>query len=173
MNNLLQIAAPINYVRNHDDIGWAMSDEILASVGENPQSHRCFLNEFYTGQFPGSFARGAIFQFNPITGDARITGTTASLAGLEQALETGDEQEIELAIRRIMLLYGLVMARGGIPLIYMGDELGLLNDTSYLQDPDKTDDSRWMHRPVMDWTIAAHRHDMETVEGRIFNAWLS
>lgn len=163
-------AAPINYVRNHDDIGWAMSDEILASVGENPQSHRRFLNEFYTGQFPGSFARGAFFQFNPNTDDARISGTTASLAGLEQALETGDEQAIELAIRRIMLLYGLVMARGGIPLIYMGDELGLLNDTSYLQDPDKTDDSRWMHRPDMDWTIAAHRHDTETVEGRIFNA---
>lgn len=163
-------AAPINYVRNHDDIGWAMSDEILAAVGENPQAHRCFLNEFYTGRFPGSFARGAFFQFNPSTGDARISGTTASLAGLEQALETGDEQAITLAVHRIVLLYGLAMARGGIPLIYMGDELGLRNDTSYLQDPDKVADSRWMHRPAMDWSKAAHRHDMGTVEGRIFNA---
>ncbi len=163
-------AAPINYVRNHDDIGWAMSDEILAAVGENPQAHRHFLNEFYTGQFPGSFARGVFFQFNPNTGDARISGTTASLTGLQQALEANDEQSIELAINRIMLLSGLVMARGGIPLIYMGDELGLRNDTGYLQDPDKAADSRWMHRPTMDWSKAALRHDMRTVEGRIFNA---
>lgn len=100
----------------------------------------------------------------------RVSGTTASLAGLEQALETGDEQAITLAVHRIVLLYGLAMARGGIPLIYMGDELGLRNDTSYLQDPDKVADSRWMHRPAMDWSKAAHRHDMGTVEGRIFNA---
>jgi len=80
-------AAPINYVRNHDDIGWAMKDEDLAAIGEDPFLHRQFLNEFYTGRFPGSFARGTFFQFNPRTGDARISGTTASLAGLEQALE--------------------------------------------------------------------------------------
>ena len=52
----------------------------------NGQDHRRFLNDFYTGRFPGSFARGLPFQENPKTGDARISGTCASLAGVEKAL---------------------------------------------------------------------------------------
>jgi len=166
---LLLGAAPINYVRNHDDIGWAMSDEVLADNGEDPQAHRRFLNDFYTGRFPGSFARGDYFQLNERTGDARISGTTASLAGLEQALEADDDVEVDLAIRRILLLYGLVLARGGIPLIYMGDELGMLNDPNYLQDPEKARDSRWLHRPAMDWIKAERRHDPGSIEGRLFS----
>ncbi len=165
---LLLGSAPLNYVRNHDDIGWAMADEDLAAIGEDPFPHRQFLNEFYTGRFPGSFARGGFFQFNPDTGDARITGTTASLAGLEQALEDQDQPAIDLAIRRILLLHSVIMARGGIPLIYMGDEVGLLNDTAYLQDPEKANDSRWMHRPRMDWAKVARRNDPNSVEGRLF-----
>jgi len=166
--SLLLGAAPINYVRNHDDIGWAMSDEDLAAIGENPSLHRQFLNEFYTGSFPGSFARGTFFQFNPKTGDARVCGTTASLAGLDQALESGDELAIDLAIRRILLLHSLIMARGGIPLIYMGDEVGLINDDTYLQDPEKAHDSRWLHRPRMDWAKVDRRLDPHSVEGRLF-----
>ncbi len=165
---LLLGAAPLNYVRNHDDIGWAMADEDLAAIGEDPFLHRQFLNEFYIGRFPGSFARGGFFQFNPDTGDARITGTTASLAGLEQALEDQDQPAIDLAIRRILLLHSVIMARGGIPLIYMGDEVGLLNDSAYLQDPEKANDSRWMHRPRMDWAKVDRRHDPDAVEGRLF-----
>lgn len=161
-------AAPLNYARNHDDIGWAMANEDLAAIGEDPTLHRQFLNEFYTGRFPGSFARGEYFQFNPRTNDARICGTTASLAGLEQALENQDETAIDLAIRRILLLHSLIMARGGIPLIYMGDEVGLLNDTSYLQDPEKAKDSRWLHRPRMDWAKVDKRHDPHSIEGRLF-----
>ena len=165
---LLLGSAPLNYVRNHDDIGWAMADEDLAAIGEDPFLHRQFLNEFYIGRFPGSFARGGFFQFNPDTGDARITGTTASLAGLEQALEDQDQPAIDLAIRRILLLHSVIMARGGIPLIYMGDEVGLLNDSAYLQDPEKANDSRWMHRPRMDWAKVDRRHDPDAVEGRLF-----
>jgi len=170
---LLLGAAPINYVRNHDDIGWAMGDEDLTAVGENPFLHRQFLNEFYTGQFHDSFARGALFQFHPETGDARICGTTASLAGLEQALENQDEPAIDLAIRRILLLHSIIMARGGIPLIYMGDEIGLLNDSSYLQDAEKANDNRWLHRPRMDWTKVEKRHDLHSVEGRLFSGLLN
>jgi amylosucrase len=166
---LLLGATAIHYVRCHDDIGWAMTDAMLAEIGEDPRAHRRFLNDFYTGRFPGSFARGDYFQFNPRTGDTRISGSTASLAGLEQALETGDEAAIDLAIRRILLLHGLVLGRAGIPLIYMGDELGLLNDWSYRDDPEKAHDSRWLHRPPMDWDKAARRHDPTSVEGRLFN----
>lgn len=170
--SLLLGAAPINYVRNHDDIGWAMADEDLAAIGEDPFLHRRFLNDFFTGRYAESFARGTYFQFVPETGDARISGTTASLAGLEQAVESQDEPAIDLAIRRILMLHSIIMARGGIPLIYMGDEVGLLNDDSYLQDPEKRLDSRWLHRPQMDWAKAARRHDAQAVEGRLFSGLL-
>lgn len=162
----------ITYVRNHDDIGWAVTDEDAAAVGENGFLHRQFLNQFYDGTFPGSFAKGELFQYNPVTQDARISGTTASLAGLEQALARQDEREIDLAVRRILLLHSVIMTYGGIPLIYMGDELGLLNDHSYLSDSVKAEDNRWMHRPPMDWVKAKRRHDPTTVVGRIYKGLL-
>ncbi|RKT47343.1 alpha-amylase family glycosyl hydrolase [Thiocapsa rosea] len=165
---LLLGATAIHYVRCHDDIGWGMSDETLREIGEDPTAHRHFLNDFYTGRFPGSFARGAYFQFDPASGDARISGTTASLAGLERAIEIGDPAEIDLAVSRILLLYGLILGRAGIPLIYMGDEIGMLNDPSYRDDPEQAHDSRWLHRPRMDWTKAERRHDPRSLEGRLF-----
>ncbi len=72
----------VNYVRCHDDIGWTFDDGDAAALGINGYDHRRFLNEFYTGRFAGSFARGLPFQENPRTGDARISGSLASLAGL-------------------------------------------------------------------------------------------
>jgi amylosucrase len=162
----------ITYIRNHDDIGWAITDEDAAAVGENGFLHRQFLNNFYNGTFPSSFAKGAFFQYNPVTQDARISGTTASLAGLESALAKKDNYEIDLAIRRILLLHSIIMSYGGIPLIYMGDELGLFSDRSYLSDPAEAEDSRWMHRPLMDWTKAACRHDPTSIIGRIYQGML-
>ncbi|AFY55563.1 glycosidase [Rivularia sp. PCC 7116] len=164
--------APINYLRNHDDIGWAMTDRALETVGENGFLHRQFLNQFYSGNFDGSFAKGSLFQFNPETKDARITGTTASLCGLEKALAIGDENEIDLAVRRILLMHSIIFGFGGIPVIHMGDELGLLNDLSYMNDETKATDNRWMHRPSMDWDKAKLRHDNNTIEGRIFQGLL-
>ena len=120
-------------------------------------AHRRFLNDFYSGRFPRSFARGALFQENEATGDARISGSTASLCGIEDALERGDDAALEAGIRRLVLLYSVVYSFGGIPLLYMGDELALRNDTGYLADPERAPDNRWMHRPPMDWTAAARR----------------
>lgn len=158
----------VNYVRVHDDIGWTFSDEDAASLGINGFDHRRFLNAFYSGRFPGSFARGLPFQENPRTGDARISGTLASLAGLEKALQEDNPAEIELAVRRILLLHSVILSIGGIPLIYLGDEVGTLNDYSYRSDPAKAKDSRWVHRPFADWTgRMARRNDAATIEGRI------
>ena len=161
-------SAWVTYVRCHDDIGWAITDENAAAVGESGYGHRQFLSDWYSGNFATSFARGEVFQFNPLTRDRRISGMTASLAGLEIALEAGDPHLVDLAIRRILLLYSLIFAYGGIPLIYMGDELGLLNDRSYLADPAKAEDNRWLHRPPMNWDLAAQRHDGRSVPGRIW-----
>lgn len=158
----------VNYVRCHDDIGWTFSDEDAARLGINAYDHRQFLNAFYTGRFAGSFARGLPFQENPKTGDARISGTSASLAGLEKASLSQEDDEVELAIRRIILLYGVVLTLGGIPLIYLGDEIGALNDYSYLQDQSKAQDSRWVHRPFSDDEKLALRHNPNAVEGKIY-----
>jgi amylosucrase len=162
----------VNYVRCHDDIGWVFSDEDIESMGLNARQHRQFLNRFYTGRFEGSFARGAPFQENPLTGDARISGTCASLAGLEKALADNDQPETDLAIRRILLLHGIIMMIGGIPLIYLGDEIGMLNDYDYDKDPAKIGDSRWLHRSHFDWERATQRHDMNTVAGRLYKGML-
>lgn len=163
----------ITYARCHDDIGWAVSDEDAAGVGLSGHMHRAFLSDFYSGRFPGSFARGATFQFNPRTGDRRISGAMASLAGLEVAQERKDALEIDLAVRRILLLHNLMFSFGGIPLIYMGDELGLLNDYGYLHDKDLAGDNRWIHRPPMDWNRAAQRYDEQTTAARIHQGLLA
>jgi len=158
----------VNYVRVHDDIGWTFSDEDAAQFGINGTDHRRFLNEFYRGRFDGSFARGLPFQENPFTGDCRISGTCASLAGLEKALHEEGANEVELAIRRILLIHGVILTVGGIPLIYLGDEVGTLNDYTYRDDPAHERDSRWVHRPRADWKKYAKRNDQKTIEGRVF-----
>ncbi len=141
----------VNYLRCHDDIGWTFDDQDAAAIGINAYDHRQFLNEFYTGQFPGSFARGVPFQQNVETGDMRISGTMASLAGLEQAIEEQDADKIELSVRRMLLLHGITLSVGGIPLLYLGEEWGMLNDYDFVNDPAKAGDSRWIHRPKMKW----------------------
>jgi glycosidase len=158
----------VNYVRVHDDIGWTFSDEDAAVLGVNGYDHRRFLNEFYRGRFPGSFARGLPFQENPKTGDCRISGTCASLAGLEKALAEEGPEEVELAIQRILLIHGVILTAGGVPLIYLGDEIGTLNDYSYRENPAHQQDSRWVHRPTANWELYAKRNDPDTTEGRVF-----
>ncbi|TWT99145.1 Amylosucrase [Botrimarina colliarenosi] len=160
----------VNYVRCHDDIGWAFSDEEVEAAGFDPRSHRRFLTKFYTGQHEGSFSRGLVFQENPETGDARVSGMTASLAGLEHAIEIDDPAEIELAIRRIVLLHGVIMTIGGMPLIYLGDEIAMLNDYGFEDDREKYADSRWVHRPPFDWERSERRHDNSTPEGRVYQS---
>ncbi len=159
----------VNYLRSHDDIGWTFDDDDARWEWIEPNGHRNFLNQFYTGRFPGSFARGLPFQENPASGDARISGTLASLAGLEQAIKSADEQQIELAVRRILLLYSIILSIGGIPLIYLGDEVGTLNDYSFAHDPHKVGDNRWVHRAKTNWDWQELvKRDPHSPHGRIF-----
>jgi amylosucrase len=160
----------VTYLRCHDDIGWAVSDADAAAAGLDGFAHRKFLSEFYAGHFPGSFARGALFQQNLATGDARISGSAASLCGIESALAAGDPGELTMALRRLESMYAIVFSFGGIPLIYMGDELALPNDPDWAADPAHADDNRWLHRPPMNWARAARRRDAGSVEGRAFAA---
>ncbi len=159
------------YVRCHDDIGWAISDADAAAAMVTGPGHRSFLSDFYSGEAPGSFAKGLVFQFNPETNDRRISGSMASLAGLEAALEAGDGLAVDAAIARIRLLFAAVMGFGGVPLIYMGDEIAMLNDYSYTDDPDHARDNRWVHRPTMDWEqVADTESDTWSPAARVLTA---
>jgi amylosucrase len=156
------------YVRCHDDIGWAVMDEDAAAVGWAGADHRRFLAEFYAGRFAGSFGAGADFQPDPGSGGTRTSGTAASLVGIEAALATHDEPALIRGIRRLLLLQSVAFSFGGVPLVYMGDEIGLVNDVGWRADATHARDNRWMHRPAMDWHAAALRHDESTVPGVIF-----
>ena len=145
----------INYIRCHDDIGLGFDDNHIRELGWDPGAHRRFLLDYYCQRLDWSPAKGAIFMFNPLTGDGRITGSAASLLGLEKALETGQADALDTAVRKIVQLHGIILAFEGIPLIYAGDELAALNDYSYLKEADKADDSRWINRPYHDWKAVA------------------
>ncbi|GIK63037.1 MAG: amylosucrase [Chloroflexota bacterium] len=162
----------VNYVRVHDDIGWGFADEDAAQLGMNGYDHRRFLNAFYIGQFEGSFARGLPFNYNPRTGDCRISGMAASLCGIETALDENDEVSLDLAIRRLLLIHSVIISIGGIPLIYLNDEIGMINDYSYENDPFKALDNRWVHRPKADWEQREKRHMAGTLEERIYSRFL-
>lgn len=156
------------YARCHDDIGWAIDDADADAVGFNGFWHRRFLADFYKGDHPGSFSRGDHFQINEETGDRRTSGTAASMTGIEVAQAAGDEGQLQTAIDRLLCVYSMVYGFGGIPLLFMGDELALTNDYGFVDVPEHADDNRWLHRPQMPWAVAASRHDTSTVHGQVF-----
>ncbi|MFY0407709.1 alpha-amylase family protein [Solicola sp. PLA-1-18] len=156
---LQQLPAPpsttawVTYARCHDDIGWAVSDEDAAAAGLDGFAHRRFLSDFYAGDFPGSWSRGLVFQENAETGDRRISGSLASLAGLEAGDPHGRD--------RVLLAHALVLGFGGLPVLWMGDEAGVVNDHAWADDPAHADDNRWVHRPRMTWP-APDEHDVRS-----------
>jgi amylosucrase len=158
------------YLRCHDDIGWAIDDADAASVGLNGYEHRRFLSDYYAGLYPMSDSRGLVFQENLQTGDRRISGTAASLLGIEAALDNGDDAHFDLAVRRYVLAYQIVLGFGGLPLLYMGDELALTNYYGYADDLAHADDNLWVHRPPMPWDRAERRNIPGTLEHRVWHA---
>jgi len=156
----------IAYARCHDDIGWAIDDTDAWHAGVTGAGHRAFLSQWYAGRFPGSWAEGLVFQANPATGDERISGTAASLAGLHSARTPEDT---DAALARLHLAHAIVCGWGGVPVIWSGDELAQPNDPDWALEPGHEDDNRWAHRPRLDWDRAAARHDLDTVPGRAFS----
>lgn len=156
------------YVRCHDDIGWAIDDDDALAVGVTGSGHRAFLAEFFRGDFPTSFALGTPFGVNEAAGDERTSGMAATLAGVTSALRDGDAAALSHAIDRVILLYSIAFGWGGIPIIYMGDELCQADDPSWRTDPERRHDTRWAHRPAFDDDLAALRNDPSTCTGQIW-----
>ena len=158
----------LNYLRCHDDIGWGLDYDFLRRFGMEEISHKQFLNDYFTGAFPGSLARGELYNNDPKLHDARMCGTTASLCGVEGAEQKGDAAAWDLALRLDETLHAFLLSQSGIPIIYSGDEIGQLNDWGYRDDPDKAEDSRFLHRGSFRWEDAKKRSDPATRQGRLY-----
>jgi amylosucrase len=160
----------LNYLRCHDDIGWGLDYAYLNRFGIDEASHKQYLNDYLTGNWYGSPARGELYNNDPRLRDARLCGTTASLCGVEAALQEHNGYKLDWALRLDVMLHAYMFTLSGIPVLYSGDEIGQQNDYSYHSDPLKADDSRYLHRGNMDWAAAEERDDPATVPGRIFPA---
>lgn len=160
----------LNYLRCHDDIGWGLDYDFLGGFGMGEVPHKKFLNDYFRGRFPGSNARGELYNDDPKLGDARLCGTTASLLGLEPALESGDPAFLQHVVGAIGTLHAFLLTQSGIPVLYCSDELAQINDWSYHEDPLKAEDSRYLHRGNFDWEKAVNRHDIRTPEGAVYES---
>ena len=160
----------LNYLRCHDDIGWGLDYDSLRRFGMEEVPHKAYLNRYFRGMDGLSGSRGELYNEDPVTGDARLCGTTASLCGLQTALESGDADAINDAINAITMLHAYMFLQSGIPVLYSGDEVGQLNDDTYHLDPHKQEDSRYLHRGKMDWKAAARAQVPGTAEYQVFEA---
>ena len=159
----------LNYLRCHDDIGWGLDYPWLGQrFGTDEVAHKKYLNDWFTGKFPGSNSRGELYNDDPRLGDARLCGATASLCGVEAAEAEGDPFRLEQALSCDLTLHAWMLSQSGIPVIYSGDEVGQLNDWRYREDPEKREDSRYIHRGDFQWDLAERRKDPETRQGKLF-----
>ncbi len=158
----------LNYLRCHDDIGWGLDYGYLSQFGIEEVAHKRYLNDYFLGNAGYSNSRGETYNDDPVTGDARMCGTTASLCGIEKAGYEGDEEGMSRAIDLDVMLHAYMLMQSGIPIIYSGDEIGQVNDYSYKEDPEKADDSRYLHRGKFRWENERKKKNVKTVEGRIF-----
>lgn len=159
----------LNYLRCHDDIGWGLDYETLSKEGMEERPHKKYLNDYFRGLSGNSNSRGVLYNADPVTGDARFCGTTASMCGIEKAGFEHNEDMMKRAVQLDVMLHAYMFMQSGIPVLYSGDEIGQVNDYSYKEDPDKSQDSRYIHRGAMRWELAENRKDSKTVEGKIFS----
>lgn len=170
VNSLPKEYTFLNYLRCHDDIGWGLEYTVLESWGMKEVPHKRFLNDYFTGKIEGSVSRGELYNDDPVTQDARFCGTTASMCGVESAGFEQNEEKMDDAIRKDIMLHAYMLSQSGIPMLYSGDEIGQVNDYTYKEDPKKWDDSRYIHRGKFHWELAEKCGDPASVEGRIFSA---
>ena len=160
----------LNYLRCHDDIGWGLDYDTLKTWGMEEVPHKKYLNDYFQGKTEGSVSRGELYNEDLVTGDARFCATTASMCGVESAGFEQDEQKMDQAITKDVMLHAYMFTQSGIPMLYSGDEIGQVNDYTYKDDPEKAPDSRYIHRGKFNWDLVDNIANKESVQGKIFQA---
>ena len=160
----------LNYLRCHDDIGWGLDYATLSEWGMKEVPHKKYLNDYFQGRTEGSVSRGELYNEDPVTGDARFCATTASMCGIESAGFEQDEEKMERAVGKDIMLHAYMFTQSGIPMLYSGDEVGQVNDYTYKDDPDKAPDSRYIHRGKFCWDLAENIEKEGSVQEKIFHA---
>ncbi len=160
----------LNYLRCHDDIGWGLDYATLSEWGMKEVPHKKYLNDYFQGRTEGSVSRGELYNEDPVTGDARFCATTASMCGIESAGFEQDEEKMERAVGKDIMLHAYMFTQSGIPMLYSGDEIGQVNDYTYKDDPDKAPDSRYIHRGKFCWDLAENIEKKGSVQEKIFHA---
>lgn len=168
VNSLPKDYVFLNYLRCHDDIGWGLDFDTLKQWGFEEVAHKKYLNRYFQGYEGNSNSRGELYNDDPVTGDARFCATTASLCGIEKAGFEQDAAAMERAVRFDLTLHAMMLMQSGIPMLYSGDEIAQVNDYSYKNDPNKAQDSRYIHRGKLNWELAGHCEDTTTPEGQVF-----
>ncbi len=170
VNSLPKDYVFLNYLRCHDDIGWGLDYDTLKMAGIEERAHKQYLNDYFQGYAGESNSRGELYNADPITGDARFCGTTASMCGIEKAGFEQNEAAMERAVRLDVMLHAYMFMQSGIPVLYSGDEVGQVNDYTYKENPNKAADSRYIHRGAMNWNLAENISKPGTVEEKLFHA---
>ena len=160
----------LNYLRCHDDIGWGLDYATLSDWGMEEVPHKHYLNAYFQGHTEGSVSRGELYNADPVTGDARFCATTASMCGIEAAGFAGDADAMDVAIRKDVMLHAYLLTQSGLPIVYSGDEVGQVNDYTYKDDPEKAEDSRYIHRGRFDWALVDRIEEPGSVQQRLYNA---
>ena len=162
----------ITYVRCHDDIGWAIDDADAAAVGLSGPAHRAFLSDYYSGDFWQSPARGA--RVPAQRGDGRPPhqrddGQPGRAGRGARAPGTTSGRAVR-RIDRILLAHTIVLGWGGVPVLWMGDELALRNDPALGRRPGpRRRQPLGPPAPRCRGTVADRRHQAGTVEQRVFD----
>lgn len=165
-------ASWLTYVRCHDDIGW----NVLRAEANDPARLAAVARFYSAGD---SYPAGVPFQTSAGHAVHGTNGSAAALAGLDTAGSgdadgdgdgAGQHGGIDHAVRRLVLLHGLAMSFGGLPMLYMGDELGMENDHTYLNDPARAHDTRWVQRAPFDEARFASRRDAASSAGKVYLA---
>lgn len=159
----------VNYLRCHDDIGWGLDENAEKQLGIDPFLHKKYLYRFFEGSFEGSFARGELYNYDPLTQDARTCGTTASLCGIEKGGFENDEHQIAVGIQRDLMMHAAMFSLRGFPMLSSGDEIGQVNSYDYKNDKARAGDSRNLHRTPFNWDNAEMREKNGTVQQRVWS----
>ncbi len=141
-------------LRSRKGIAWNLDYGYLSQLGQQEAAHKKYLNDYFTGKWLGSPARGALDE-----AEGRMRGTAASLCGIEAAEEKDDPEALTQAIRKEWMLHALIFTLSGLPVLCSGDEIA---------QPSVHQAGGGPLRGELDWKRAAQRKRKTTVPGRMF-----